>query len=161
MRLFIKNRVFSITGSSKVYNEAGEIEFIVKGSVFSPRRKKKICTPGGEVLYVVKNKLLNFYTHRSWVFSPDGEKLAEVSNKGFSISFQVDGYDDQINVQGHWFQRAELFKNGIFCGYLNRSYQRASDLFRDAFELNVFDQDVPFWVALVIAIDNILDNKTN
>ncbi len=161
MKLYVKNKLFSITGSSKVLDERGNIEFLVKGSAFSLRRKKKICTPGGEVLYVVKNKLVNFYTHRSWVYTPDGQEVAEVSNKGFSISFQVESTMGKIDVQGHWFRKADLFRNGVHAGYLSRAYQTAGDLFRDCYELNVFDKDIPFWVALAIAVDNILDNKTN
>ncbi len=160
MRLYVKNKMFSITGASKVLDEQGREVFHVKGSAFSLTRKKKICLPNGEVLYIVKNRFLNFFTHKSYVCAPDGEKMAEVSNGAFSISFHVEGYRDQIDVQGNWFRAADLIKNGQVAGHLSRSFQGMSDLFRDSYELEIWDNaETPFWVALAIAVDNIIDNR--
>jgi len=60
MKFFVKNKVFSWGGGSKVYDETGKELFKVKGKVFSITRKKKIYSLDKELLYIVKN-LHRFY----------------------------------------------------------------------------------------------------
>lgn len=49
MKLFIKNKLTSIKGSSKVTNENNEEIFKVKGKFFSISRKKKIYDMQGNL----------------------------------------------------------------------------------------------------------------
>ncbi len=161
MKLFIKNKLISLSGSSKVLDENGNIVFLVKGSTFSIRRKKRVCSPDGKVLFIVKNRLFNVFTHKAHIYDADKNKLATVKNKFFSIDFEVEDCKDDIIVQGHWFRQADIVKNNQIVGNLIRSYKSMTDLFRDSFLLDVRDGNDAFWVAFVIAVDNIVDNRKN
>lgn len=101
MKLFIKNKLTSIKGSSKVTNENNEEIFKVKGKFFSISRKKKIYDMQGNLLYVVKNKIFNWFKHSSFIISSSGQKLAKVTNRFWGGGFDVLGYTDEISVEGY------------------------------------------------------------
>lgn len=158
MKLFIKNKFFSIGGSSFVTNEAGENVYKVKGKWFSPTRKKIIKDMQGEKLYKVRNKWFNFFFNKAYIYDAEGEKIAKLTNDGITGLKLVD-YPDNINIaRGAFKLKREICKNGECVGYVTRDFS----FFRDSFTLDINDnEDIAFFVALVIAIDNIRDKDRN
>lgn len=153
MKLFIKNKVWTLGGSSFVLNEAGENVYTVKGKVFSPTRKKIVKDMQGNTLYKVRNKWFNFIFNKAYIYNSEGDKVAKVTNDGL-FGFKLVEYPDNVVVQRGIKLKREIYKNGECVGYVARNI----DLFRDAFTLEIKDtEDIPFFVALVIAIDNIRD----
>ena len=66
------------------------------------------------------------------------------------------GYKDEIKIQGNFFGlNSQILKNGETVGNINRQFS----VINDAFELDADQDELPFLVALVIAIDNITDKK--
>ncbi len=66
------------------------------------------------------------------------------------------GYKDEIKINGKFFGlTTQILKNGEVVGTIRRQI----NLIADGFELDANDEDLPFLVALVIAIDNITDKK--
>lgn len=64
---------------------------------------------------------------------------------------------DEILVEGKFFGlSSKIIKNGTQVGSITRDVT----LFEDHFTLEGESQDIPFLVALVIAIDNIADKKS-
>ena len=51
----------------------------------------------------------------------------------------------------------DIHRNGQVIGSITREI----DLFRDSFKVTADEADMPLVIALVIAIDNIIDNKRN
>ena len=47
MEVIIRNKLFSLRGSSSVKNEQGEDVFFVKGKLFSPTHVKWVCDTRG------------------------------------------------------------------------------------------------------------------
>lgn len=71
--------------------------------------------------------------------------------------FVVEGYEDSIVIDGDFFSlTSTIVRNGQPIGTINRQIT----LFKDAFSLEAEEADMPFLVALVIAIDNIIDKIT-
>lgn len=158
MRVTIKNKMFSLSGSSRVKNEQGQDVFFVKGKFFSPTRVKRICDMNKNVLFKVRNKWINFFNKRAYVFQGD-TKIATVKHPFFSgHKFVLEGYKDEIAIEGGFFSlHSTIVRNGVPIGAINREFFALTDTFM----LEADEENMPFLIALVIAIDNIVDNIAN
>jgi len=157
MKLIIKNKIISLGGGSTVTDEAGSPVYKVKGRVFSPTHLKKITDLEGHVLYKVRNKMLKFLFNKAYIKDDRGNKIAKVTNEGL-LSFKTVDYEDNIVIKRNAYLDYDIIKNGDIVGAVRRNL----DLLRDSFMLEINDnEDVAFFVALVIAMDNIRDNDRN
>ena len=158
MKIYVRNKLTSIGGSSKVLDENKEPIYKVKGKVFSITRKKRICDLDGNVLYRVRNKYWHLFLKSAFIYDADGEKVATVKRKlAFKNDYSVQGTEDEIKIDGTiWGWNFKVIKNGQLLGTIKRNFT----LFADAFEIEIDNpEDAPFMIALVIAIDNITDRK--
>ena len=55
---------------------------------------------------------------------------------------------------------AAILTYGQPMGTLRRMFEGARTFFADSFELEADERDIPFLIALIIAIDNIVDKRT-
>lgn len=157
MKVVIKNKFFSLGGSSSVKNEKGEDVFFVKGRFLSPTRVKWVCDKEKNKLYKVRNKWFNFFVYKAYVY--EGKtKIARVRHPIFSGSkFVVEGYKDEILIDGDFFGfKCSIIRNGKAVGTISRELS----VVNDTFTLEADEADMPFMIALVIAIDNIVDKIT-
>lgn len=157
MRVTIKNKFFSLGGSSSVKDETGKDVFFVKGRFLSPTHVKWVCDSEKNKLYKVRNKWFNFINERAYVY--EGKtKVAKVKHPLFSgKKFVVEGYKDEILIDGDFFSaKSTITRNGKAVGTINREFA----VVNDTFTLEADEADMPFMIALVIAIDNILDKIT-
>ncbi len=158
MKVYVKNKLFSLGGSSFVVDENKNPVLNVKGKIFSITRKKYICDLEGNVLYKVRNKWFNWFIHKAFIYDKDNNKIATVKDKWFNIKqeYFVLGYKDEIKIGGKFFSlTCQILKNGEVIGTIRREI----NFIRDSFELDAKDEDMEFLVALVIALDNIKDKK--
>lgn len=158
MKVYIKNKFWSWGGGSSVVNENKEPVFQVKGKVFSITRKKYLCDLDGNRLYTIRNKWFNWFIHKAFIYDSDNNKIATVKDKWFNIKneYFIEDYKDEIKIDGQFFSLSStILKNGEPIGTIRRRIT----FINDAFELEANEQDMPFLIALVIAIDNITDKK--
>lgn len=159
MKLYIRNKFISLRGSSTVKDEAGRDVFIVKGKLITVTRKKRIYDTNKNLLYTVRNKWFNIITHNAFIYDGSGTKIARVKRKfGFRNQFVVSGYDSEISVEGDFLSwTLDIFRDGAPIGTIRRQFD-----FTDSFVLETdTEDDAAFMVALVIAIDNIIDNLSS
>lgn len=159
MKLYIKNKLMSLRGSSSVTDESGNDVFVVKGKFFTFTHKKRIKDVDGKLLYKVRNKWFNLFTHSAYIYDGEGEKVAKVKRKfGFKNVFVVEGYSDEISVEGDFLSwTLDVYRNGEQIGTVRREFALT-----DSFVLETeTEDDAAFMVALVIAIDNIGDKMAN
>ncbi len=158
MKVYVKNKMFSWGGSSEVLDENKNLVFVVKGKILSPTRKKKVCDANGNILYTVRNKWFNWFVHSAYIYDSDNNKIAKVKDKFFNFKneYFITGYKDEIQIEGKFFSlESRILKNGELFGTIRRNIT----FFVDSFELEANEEDLPFLVSLVIAIDNITDKK--
>ena len=158
MKVYIKNKIWSIGGDSSVVNENKEDVFKVKGRSFSITRVKYVCDKEGNRLFKIRNKWFNWFIHKAYIYDSNKHKIATVKDKWFNVNqeYFVMGYKDEIKIQGKFFGlTTQILKNGEVIGTIRRQIT----FINDAFELEANEQDMPFLIALVIAIDNITDKK--
>lgn len=158
MIVTIKNKLFSLGGSSSVKDENGENAFFVKGRFLSPTHVKWVFDKNKNKLFKVRNKWFNFINQKAFVY--EGKtKIAQVKHPFLSgKKFVVEGYKDEILIDGDFFSlTSTITKNGKPVGTINRKFVAVTD----TFTLEAEEQDMPFMIALVIAIDNIVDKITD
>lgn len=159
MKVLIRNKAISFGGSSRVLNENKELVYNVKGKFLSLRRKKRICDLGGNVLYRVQNQLFSIFNHSAYILDPQKQKIAKVTRKLFDVkgNYIIECGNDEMMVEGHFFgNESRILKNGTPIGTLKRDI----NLIADHFTLEANEEDIPFLIALVIAVDNISDKKS-
>ncbi len=67
MKVTIKNKLFTLTGSSSVKDENGQDAFFIKGRFLSPTHVKWVCDKDKNKLFKVRNKWFNFINQRAYV----------------------------------------------------------------------------------------------
>ena len=161
MKLFIKNKLVSLGGSSFVTDEAGNKVFKVKGKFFTITHKKKIYDKNGNFRYMVRNKFWNFFSKSCFIYDDSKQKIAKLTRGDFDVKnkYVLKGFEDEILIQGNFASlNMEIQKNGQVIGKISREFT----IVRDSFTLEIFDDtEDAFLVALVIAIDNITDSRRN
>ena len=161
MRYVIQNKIISFGGSSTVRDEFENDLYQVKGRFLSFTRHKTICTMDGEALYKVRNKFISFFLPKVYVMDADGNRLLTIKKKSL-FSFRQDfeivpepGVDLNLEIQGDTLAwDFDIYDNGQRVAYIRRNFS----LLRDSFSLEVDDDSkAPFYIALVIALDNYYD----
>ena len=158
MKVYIKNKFWSLGGGSTVVDENKNPVFQVKGKVFSITRKKYLCDMEGNKLFKIRNKWFNWFIHKAYIYDSNNNKIATVKDKWFNYKqdYFVAGYKDEIKINGKFFSlTTQILRNGEVVGTIRRQI----NLILDSFELEASEEDMPFMIALVIAIDNITDKK--
>lgn len=158
MKVYIKNKFWSLGGASEVLNEKQQPVFKVKGKIFSITRKKTVCDLQGNKLFKVRNKWFNFFVHKAYIYDKDKNRICTVKDKwaNFNNEYFIEGYKNEIKLQGKFFStKSHIIRNGTTIGTITRKLMSI----KDSFELDASPKDIPFCIALVIALDNIVDKK--
>ena len=158
MELRIRNKWISFGGSS-VVKDANEKDVLkVKGRFFSIRRRKYVMDLDGNRHYQVRNRFWNFFRHAAFIFDKDGNKVAKVQTKYWTLHdhLNVECSLGQLVIRGNILGfNYSVTLNGKEIGHVARKIS-----LRDSFVLTLDDdQDMYFFVALVIALDNITDSR--
>ena len=157
-RLYVRNKFFTLRGNSEVVDDNKEPHYVVKGKLISPTHKKFVYDMNGNHLFTVRNKYWHFFVKSAFVYDSNGEKICRVKRKFWAIKqrFIVEGYKDEIEVGGSWTTfNMSFIKNGAEVGKVCREF----NLFKDCFRVEAEHDEMPFAIALTIAIDNIIDNE--
>ena len=159
MELVVKNKFFSLGGSSKVLDENGADAFAVKGKCFSITKKKFVKDLNGNRLFTVRNKFWFFIKRKALIYDANKKLVARVI-RDFRIrqSYTIEGAQEEIKVVangpvGLGFDMS-ITMGGKEIGHIKRPYVQ----WTDTFNVTVNDpEDAAILVAMVIAIDNIQD----
>ena len=158
MKVFIKNKLVSWGGGSDVTDISGNPVFKVKGRVFSIGRRKIMCDLEDNILYVIRNRWLNPIRHKTYIKDAEGNRVATVYSKAFDLTrLYADTEHGQYTVQGKFFAlKSSILRDGMQVAILERQFT----VIKDAFSLEAAPEDIPFLTALVIALDNLCDNRS-
>lgn len=158
MKVFIKNKLISLGGSSEVLNENQESIYKVKGKVLTFTKKKKMYDMEGNLLYTIRNKYWIAYTSKVMVYDADGVKVATIKKHRWSIDakYKIEDCVDEMSIEGKiWGLESKIMRNEEVAATITRQFT----LVNDAFTLEADEKDIPFMTALVIAFDNITDKR--
>ena len=110
------------------------------------------------VKYVVRNKFWRLFQRKAFIEDVDGNKIATVRRKIFSLHDHYYVYSSlrDIQIRGNFLTfNYQISLDGKEIGHISRRIS-----LRDSFVLTIDDSfDYVTFVALVIAIDNITDRR--
>ena len=162
MRVYISNKFVSFGGDSTVKDENGNKIYFVNGKFLSPLHVKWVCDMKRHKLYKVRNKFKwNVRDFRAFIYDESKTKIATVKRPFLNKQkFTVEGYRDEILIEFAG-SMATIKRNGNIIGTVTRTFEHAVRqilLSKDSFCLEAYDEkDLPFLIALVIAMDNLTD----
>lgn len=158
MDLAIRNRWFTIRGSSSVTDLEGKEICLVKGRFWTFTRKKFIQALDGTTKYVVRNKFWRLFAYQAMVYDAEGKQIAYIRRKIFSFHdrYLIQCTLGEMEIQGNILcHDYDITLNGKVVGHISRKIS-----LRDSFVLHLENSDdYLLYVALVIAIDNITDQR--
>ena len=158
MQLLIKNKWISLRGSSIVTDINEKDYLIVKGKFWTFTSKKFVQDLQGNLLYTVRNKFWTLFARKAMVYDKDGNLIAKIRRKIFSVHdrYFIESSLGQMEIMGNILCfDYHITLNGQEIGHVARKIS-----LRDSFVLDIQDGYEPaFFVALVIAIDNITDQR--
>lgn len=157
MDLIIRNKWITLRGSSYVRDINENDVYKIQGKFFTFTRKKFLKDLEGNKLYTIRNKFWILFARKAFVINNDGEIVAWIRRKIFSFHDHYDincKYGSLVvrgNILGFDYH---IYLNDVEVGHVARKIS-----LRDSFVLSLNDdvKDVPFYISLVIAIDNIVD----
>jgi uncharacterized protein YxjI len=132
----------------------------VKGKFFTFTRKKFVQDMSGNLLYTVRNKFWTFFVRKALVYDKDGNQVAFMKKKFWSFHdhYFIETKLGQMEIRGNILCfDYHISLKGKEIGHVSRKIS-----LRDSFVLDLDDEykkELPFFVALVIAIDNITDQR--
>ena len=158
MELAIRNKWISLRGSSVVKDLQERDVLKVQGKFWTFTRKKFVKDLNDNLLYTVRNKFWTLFVKKAFVLDKDGNQLALIKRKFFSVHdrYFIESSLGQLEITGNILSfDYHIVLNGKEIGHIARRIS-----LRDSFVLDIQDDvDIPFFVALVIAIDNIRDRR--
>ncbi len=158
MQLAIKNHWISLGGSSSVQDMNGNDVLKVEGAIFTFTQKKFLKTLEGRQLYTIRNKLFSFLGRTAFVLDEGNHVVATVRKKLISLhdKYFVESSIGQMEIIGNILgYDYHIIVDGKEVGHIARKIS-----LRDSFVLDIDDSfDHRFFVALVIAIDNVTDRR--
>ncbi|MCR4662148.1 MAG: LURP-one-related family protein [Clostridia bacterium] len=160
VELNIRNKWFSFKGSSEVKDMQERPVLKVDGKFFSITNKKFVKSLDDQLFYMVRNQFFYFINRKARVYDANGNMVALVKKQTFSLhsKFIVTSPDHEYTLIGNILDYDfDICRDGVAIGHIARRIS-----LRDSFTLKIYnDADTPFLVALVIALDNILDRRNS
>lgn len=159
MKLYIKQRVFSIGDKYNVYNDKEQLIYHVKSQLISFGAKLFLMDEQEREQYFIKQRI-TFFLKKYEIYK--GNLLcASIEQKlGFLKSRLTikSTYGDFEIIGDLWGLDYKIQKDGIYFGAVHKAFLS----WGDSYELDIPEgTDPAFFVSVVIAIDNCLHNENN
>ena len=155
MKLYIKQKMFSLKEKFYIYDSYGNERFYAVGKVFSWGKKFKLYTSNGQELVYVHEKVLSWLP--KYHIEMNGKEVAEVDKKWslFKKKLYVKGVD--WNVKGDFLSHEYEITNSrrIIARIRKKWFTWA-----DTYEIDIEDdKDVYLALTVVLVIDAILQDE--
>ncbi len=153
MKLYIKQKVFSLKERFTVKNANGEDVYFVEGKLVSIGQKKTLTDAAGNELATIRQKVLAIMP--KFIVEMDGKEVAWIKKK-FTVmkpKYVVEGLD--WDVEGDFFAHDYTIQEQ---GNVIASIHKKWMAWGDTFELDISDNaDEVMALAVILAIDAVMD----
>lgn len=159
MKLYIKQRIFSIGDKYDIYDINENVVFDVQREIFTIGAKLHLCDPSGNELYYIKRKLT--FLLAQYEIYKDQILCATISQEFtlFHSKLNVDSCFGNFEINGDFLSMDyTITKDGQYFGSIHKVLLS----WGDSYELDIPDaENAGFLCSLVIAIDNCLHNENH
>lgn len=159
MKLYIKQKVFSIGDKYKIYDASGNPIFYVESELLTMAPKIHLYNMNREELFYIKKKI-TFFLARYEIYQK-GTQVAEVEQKFtlFRNQLKIHSAFGEFTLDGDTFaHNFDILLDGKRYGSVRKQWLS----WGDSYELEVNNYEfVPYFCSLVIAIDNCVHNENS
>lgn len=148
-KLYIKQKVFSISGEFSVQDDHENARYIIEGSFLSlPKKFSVQDTVGNEVALITK-RMFQFFP--KFDVTVRDEKVFTIAKQlsFFTAKYSIEG--EELNVSGDWWDKSfTVERHGEVVANITEKWLT----WGDSFEIEVLDETLEQTIiALVVAID--------
>jgi uncharacterized protein YxjI len=157
MKLYIKQRIFSLGDKYDVYDANENVVFDVESELFTIGAKLHLYDTQGQELYYIKRRLTLFLAE--YEIFRNNDLCATISQEFafFHSKLNVNSILGDFTIDGDFMSmNYQIFRNGQYFGSVYKKWLS----WGDSYELDIpNEENAGFLCALVIAIDNCLHNE--
>lgn len=157
MKLYIKQRVFSLVDSYDIYDENQHPVYKVVAKFFSIGAKLTVSDGQGHELFRIEQKLFSFLP--TYEVKQNDTLVATIHRKLslFKPVIEIESINQSLTVEGNFIGWDFTIRQG---NETIASIHKKFLSWGDTYELNLSDQSNPgLLVALVVAIDHSMHNQ--
>ncbi|MBE5965383.1 MAG: hypothetical protein E7255_00130 [Lachnospiraceae bacterium] len=159
MKLYIKQRIFSLGDKYDIYDVNENVIFDVKSELFTIGAKLHLYDRNGQELYYIRRRI-TFFLAKYEIYKKN-MLCASISQEFtlFKSKLNVDSCYGNFTLNGDFFHMDyEIYKDGLYFGSVHKKWLS----WGDSYELDIPEaENAGFFSALVIAIDNCMHNENN
>lgn len=159
MKLYIKQKIFSLNDKYNIYDENENQVYYVTSDYFTIGAKMHFMDVNDDELFFIRRKLT--FLVASYEIYKKGTLCATVNQKLslFRGKLDINSSYGNFEIRGDFFgMNFEIYKNGSLFGSISKKWMS----WGDTYELNILEsENISFFCALVITIDNCLHNENN
>jgi uncharacterized protein YxjI len=159
MKLYIRQRIFSLGDKYDIYDVNQNVVFNVKSELFTIGAKLHLCDSYGQELYYIKRRITFFLAE--YEIYKNSILCAAISQEFtlFRSKLNVESCYGNFTLKGDLFRMDyEIYKDGIYFGSVHKKWLS----WGESYELDIpQEENAGFFCALVIAIDNCMHNENN
>ncbi len=159
MQLYIKQKLFSVGDKYNIFDANENLIYKASGQLFSFGNKLHLCNSNDEELVFIKQKVLTFLP--SFELYVRGELFATVKKEFtfFCKKINVESSLGSFVIDGNFFDHEYTITcDGKLLGTVSKEWLTWGDVY--ALNINT-EENSEFFVALVLAIDCILEGEEN
>ncbi|WP_342558666.1 LURP-one-related family protein [Metasolibacillus sp. FSL K6-0083] len=148
-QLYIKQKVFSLSGKFTVKNAQGEDVYFVEGSFLQIPKTFTIFNSSRTEVAVITKKVFSFLP--TFFVEVDGREMVRIKKEFSFFKARYSIVAEGIEVRGNWFDmNFSIFKHGEVVGKVNKEWFT----WGDSYKVEVLDEQLgKLIIALVVAID--------
>lgn len=159
MKLYIKQKVFSLNDKFTVKDDAGNDRYFVESEFFTLGKKLHICDMSGNELLSIAQRLFTFMPKYDLVRR--GETVATIVKefKFFAQSYSIEGMP--LTVEGDFFDHTyDIFRDGRPVASIYKEWFTWGDSYVVDIS-RATDTDPLVILAIAITIDCVIDAQNN
>mgnify|MGYP001015040508 CR=1 FL=1 len=157
MKLYLKQRVFSLGDKYDIYDANERVVFHVKSELFTLGAKLYLCDNNGQELYYIRGRITLFLA--KYEIYKDNILCGTINQEMTFLKprLNVKSLYGDFEIKGNLLgMDYEITRNGQYYGSVHKKWLS----WGDSYELDILDEEnAGFFCALVIAIDNCLHNE--
>ena len=155
MKMYFKQKAFSLRQRSEIFDEQGNVLFTALGELLSIGRKMHICDSSGTKVAFVQQRVLRLLPRFSVYIGE--QHIADIVKEFtfFKPKYRIEGLD--WSIQGDLFSHDYVIQSG---GENIAAIHKRWMSWGDSYEIEIIrDSDAVMALAVIIAIDCVLDDS--
>lgn len=153
MRLYMKQKVFSLKERFAITDDAGRMYYEAEGEIFTLGKKLHLYDHMGAEVAQIRQVLLSFLPrYEVWM---GGEQMAEIVKEFTFLTPKYTIKGPEWSVEGQiWAHDYMICKNGVVIANVHKAWMS----WGDSYEIDIDENESETMVlAVVLAIDAVLD----